>query len=189
MAPKREFYARSPEALVVGLARKGDRAAFEELVNRRQAWIRNLLWRLSGEMTLADDLAQQAFLQAWKSIPRLQRTTHFGGWLKRIAVNTWLQHVRRNDPLRGASELPDTGTGEPDPAGIAMDLDAALAELADNARLCVVLGYHERMTHEEIATTTGLPLGTVKSHIRRGTARLQELLAAYAETPDSEESS
>jgi RNA polymerase sigma-70 factor (ECF subfamily) len=189
LSPQREFYARSPEALVVGLARKGDRAAFEQLVHRRQAWIRNLLRRLSGETALADDLAQQAFLQAWKHIPRLQRTTHFGAWLKRIALNTWLQHIRRHDPLRGAGELPDTGAGDRDPAGMAMDLDGALAELADNVRLCIVLAYHERMTHDEIAATTGLPLGTVKSHIRRGTVRLQKLLAAYAEEPEPEESS
>ena len=188
MAPKPELYARSPEALVVSLARKGDRAAFEELVNRRQGWIRNLLRRLSGDSTLADDLAQQAFLQAWRNIPRLQRTSRFGAWLKRIAVNTWLQHVRRNDPLRGAGELPETGAGESDPAGIAMDLDGALSELADNVRLCVVLAYHERMTHDEIAATTGLPLGTVKSHIRRGTARLQDLLSAYADGNEPEES-
>lgn len=189
MPQKREFYARSPETLVAGLARKGDRAAFEELVNRRQGWIRNLLRRLSGDNTVADDLAQQAFLQAWKSIPRLRRTTHFGAWLKRIAVNTWLQHVRRKDPLRDAGELPDTGAGERDTAGIAMDLDEALAQLRDEVRLCIVLAYHERMTHDEVAAATGLPLGTVKSHIRRGTARLQKLLAAYAEKPESEESS
>jgi RNA polymerase sigma-70 factor (ECF subfamily) len=189
LAPKREFYARSPEALVVGLARKGDRAAFAELVKRRQGWIRNLLRRLCADITLADDLAQQAFLQAWRNIPRLQRTTHFGAWLKRIAVNTWLQHVRRNDPLRNAGELPEAGTGEADPAGVAMDLDGALAELAGNVRLCIVLAYHERMTHEEIAAATGLPLGTVKSHIRRGTARLQRMLSAYAGSSEPEESS
>ena len=189
MIPKADFYARSPEALVVGLARKGDRTAFEQLVHRRQAWIRNLLRRLSGDVTLADDLAQQAFLQAWQNIPRLQRTTHFGAWLKRIAVNTWLQHVRRNDPLRYAGELPETATGAPDRAGIALDLDGALAQLRDEVRLCIVLAYHERMTHDEVAAATGLPLGTVKSHIRRGTARLQELLAAYVEETELEESS
>ena len=115
--------------------------------------------------------------------------SRFGPWLKRLAVNTWLQHVRRNDPLRNAAELPEAGAGEPDPAGIAMDLDDALAELADNVRLCIVLAYHERMTHDEIAATTGMPLGTVKSHIRRGTARLQKLLAAYAQDAEMEESS
>jgi RNA polymerase sigma-70 factor (ECF subfamily) len=60
-----------------------------------------------------------------------------------------------------------------------MDLDRALATLEDHARVCIVLAYHEQMTHDEIAHATGLPLGTVKSHIRRGTARLQKALSAY----------
>ena len=66
-----------------------------------------------------------------------------------------------------------------------MDLDAALATLADDARICIVLAYHEGMTHDEIGNLTGMPVGTVKSHIRRGTLRLREQLAAYAGKQDS----
>lgn len=173
------YYARSPEALLVGLARRGNRDAFEELVNRRQVWIRNLMRRCSGDVTLADDLAQQAFLQAWRAIPRLQKTSRFGAWLKAIAVNTWLQHLRRNDPLRHADEPDDTKHAGKDTTGVAMDLDAALALLPVDVRTCIVLSYHEGMTHEEVAKTTGIKLGTVKSHIRRGTKRLREQLSAY----------
>jgi len=61
-----------------------------------------------------------------------------------------------------------------------LDLDAALAQLTPDARLCVVLAYNEGLSHPEIATVTGLPLGTVKTHIARGAARLRETLAAYA---------
>ena len=68
-----------------------------------------------------------------------------------------------------------------------MDLDHALEALADDARLCIVLSYHEGLTHEEIAGLTGLPPGTVKSHIRRGTQRLQQLLAGYFDSPAAEE--
>ena len=67
----RAEYAQAPESLVVGLARTGDRDAFAELVRRRQAWIRNLMRRLSGDAALADDLAQQTFLQAWRGIAGL----------------------------------------------------------------------------------------------------------------------
>lgn len=67
-----------------------------------------------------------------------------------------------------------------------MDLDRALAELKDHVRLCIVLSYHEGMTHDEIANITGIALGTVKSHIRRGTQRLQETLAAYKDAPPEE---
>ena len=60
-----------------------------------------------------------------------------------------------------------------------LDLDAALARLPPGARLCVVLGYSEGMSHAEISETTGIPLGTVKSHIARGAARLPEILQDY----------
>ena len=94
-----DYYSKSPESLVVRLARNGDRQAFSELVSRRQTWIRNLMRRSSGDMALADDLSQQVFLQAWKALPQLQDPARFGPWLKRLAVNTWLQHARRSDPV------------------------------------------------------------------------------------------
>ena len=165
---------------MVRLARNGDRRAFSELVSRRQAWVRNLMRRSCGNTALADDLSQQVFLQAWKALPQLQEPGKFGPWLKRLAINEWLQYARRNDPVRDADELGNAATASDDPARIAMDLDRALATLAHDARLCIVLAYHEGMTHDEIAGLTDMPVGTVKSHIRRGTLRLREQLAAYA---------
>jgi RNA polymerase sigma factor (sigma-70 family) len=76
-------------------------------------------------------------------------------------------------------EWRDEAAATDDAARVAMDLDAALATLAHDARLCIVLAYHEGMTHDEIASLTDIPVGTVKSHIRRGTLRLREQLAAY----------
>jgi RNA polymerase sigma factor (sigma-70 family) len=175
-----DYYSRSPENIVVRLARNGDRKAFSELVSRRQAWIRNLMRRSCGDMALADDLSQQVFLQAWKTLPQLQDAGKFGPWLKRLAINVWLQHRRRNDPVSAANGLRDQVVATDDARRIAMDLDAALATLADDARECVVLAYHEGMTHDEIAVLTDIPVGTVKSHIRRGSLRLREQLAAYA---------
>jgi len=61
-----------------------------------------------------------------------------------------------------------------------LDLDSALASLAPQVRLCITLAYAERMSHREIREATGLPLGTIKSHIARGAARLRKLLGAYA---------
>ena len=116
-----------------------------------------------------------------RSIRQLQRSGRFGLWLKRIAVTTWLQYVRRKDPLR-VSEEHDDATGHEAATSIAMDLDRALATLAAEPRLCIVLSYHEGMTNREIADHTGMPLGTVKSHIRRGTGRLQKQLSAYLES-------
>ena len=171
--------------MLVGLARTGNRDAFAELVTRRQAWIRNLMRRCCGNADLADDLSQQVFMQAWRSIDQLVDAERFAAWLKRLAINTWLQHKRRNDPLEGADAHTGTENARHDTPAIAMDLDRALATLPDDVRLCIVLSYHERMTHSEIEDFTGLPLGTVKSHVRRGTQKLQELLAAYLEPQGS----
>ncbi len=174
-----ELFGKSPEALLVTMARRGDRDAFAELVRRRERWIRGLMMRCCNDHALAEDLAQQAFVQAWQTIGQLRLASRFGPWLKRLAVNTWLQHVRRNDPLRDADDETDAAEAKEDSAGIGMDLDAALATLKEPVRLCIVLSYHEGMTHDEIADFINLPVGTVKSHIRRGTKNLQEQLKEY----------
>lgn len=179
MPPQGHPYADDPEALVVGLACNGDHDAFSELVRRRQSWIRNLMRRCCGDVILADDMAQQVFLHAWRNIGHLRQPSKFGAWLKRLAITVWLQHLRKQDALLDADEIDDAESTQHAEPGLAIDLDRALATLASPVRLCIVLSYHEGMTQGEIAEITGLPLGTVKSHIRRGTQRLQSLLSAY----------
>jgi RNA polymerase sigma-70 factor, ECF subfamily len=175
------------ETTLAGLAISGDDSAYGELVRRRQSWVRELLRRLCRDPALADDLAQQSFLQAWRRIRTLQSPAAFGGWLRKIAVNAWLQHIRaRGDrtgdsALEEASERDDTPSHEPTVTE-RIDLDRALSQLTPDVRLCIVLSYGERMSHREIADATELPLGTVKSHITRGAARLRELLRAYGAT-------
>lgn len=188
MALTPDHYAKSPEALIVSLARGGDRAAFEELVRRRQSWIRNLMRRCTGNAAVADELAQQTFLQAWRRIRHLQQADAFAGWLKRLAINEWLQVKRKADPLRDSDEQDDTVAAADRPAAIAIDLDRALGTLDAPVRLCVVLSYHEGLTHGEIADLADIPLGTVKSHIRRGSERLREELTAYIDAPGAEKS-
>ncbi len=176
------------ETTLAGLAISGDDSAYGELVRRRQSWIRDLLRRLCRDPALADDLAQQSFLQAWRRIRTLQCAAAFGGWLRKIAVNTWLQHIRARGE-HTAVPAPEEPSGhdnapvhEPTVAE-RIDLDDALSQLPPDVRLCIVLAYAERMSHREIAAVTDLPLGTVKSHIARGAARLRELLRAYETTP------
>lgn len=179
MSAQVELLGKSPEALLITMARRGNRDAFAELVRRREPWIRGLMLRCCNDFALAEDLAQQAFVQAWQTIGQLRQASRFGPWLKRLAVNTWLQHVRKHDPLREASDDSRADKAQDDTAGMSMDLDRALATLKEPVRLCVVLSYHEGMTHDEIAEFTNLPVGTVKSHIRRGAKRLQEELKEY----------
>lgn len=168
------------ESAVVALAKLGDKAAFSELVRRNQSSMRNLLRRLSNDPVLADDLSQQVFMAAWIGLKRLRAVEAFQGWLRKLAINTWLKHIRRKDPVGRAGVLDDASAASlKTDVGKAIDLDLALATLPHEARLCIVLGYHEGMSHRAIAGATGLPIGTVKSHISRGSAKLREFLSAY----------
>ena len=189
MHKAQEHYPDCPEPLIVSLAREGDRSAFEELVRRRQSWIRNLMRRCCRDDSLADDLAQQIFLKVWINIRSLREAKAFGGWLKKLAISVWLQHLRKNDALRGAVEFDDIELSQHDSSGLGLDLDGALGMLPANARLCIVLSYNEGMSHPEIAELTEIPLGTVKSHIKRGTEKLQQLLSAYRDEADAENTS
>jgi len=184
-----EYYPSCPEAFVVSLARGGDRGAFADLVRRRQSSIRNLMRGCCGEVTLADDLAQQVFMQVWLKIHSLRDVDAFGAWLKRLAISVWLRYLRKNDALRNAGELSQHEQSQNDSTGMGMDLDQALATLSNTVRLCIVLSYQEGMSHREISELTDIPLGTVKSHINRGTQRLQQVLSAYKEETNTENSS
>jgi RNA polymerase sigma-70 factor (ECF subfamily) len=185
VSKRTEFMAMDEETLV-GLAKNGSNEAFEELVRLRQSWLRNFLRRLTNDPFLADDLSQQVFFSAWKGIRDLRSNSAFHAWLKRLAVNTWLKHVRRNQPLDSIDVSPEGGVDQlthvkAEPIAEAIDLDRALVALTTDARLCVVLSYGEGMSHGMIAELTKLPLGTVKSHISRGAQVLRKILAIYGD--------
>lgn len=169
----------APEEYVVALAMSGDDGAYGELVRRRQKRVRDMLRRLCGNHALADDLAQTTFVQAWRGIRALRDPGAFGGWLKRVAVNAWLAEARRVPAPIDDDEDAFLAAADPAPspersAG-GIDLERALARLGPAERLCVVLAHGEGMTHAEIAEATGLPLGTVKSHVLRGRDRLRRI--------------
>lgn len=169
----------APEDDVATLAMGGNEAAFNELVRRRQKRVRDMLRRLCGNHALADDLAQKTFVQAWRGIGALRDPGAFGAWLKRVAVNAWLAEARRVPvPIDDDEEAFLAATDpapSPERSAAGIDLERALARLGPAERLCVVLAHGEGMTHAEIAEATHLPLGTVKSHVLRGSEKLKRL--------------
>jgi RNA polymerase sigma-70 factor (ECF subfamily) len=171
----------APEEDVVTLAMSGDDGAFNELVRRRQKRVRDMLRRLCGNHAQADDLAQKTFMQAWRGIGALREPGAFGGWLKRVAVNTWLAEARRVPAPIDDNEDAFLAAADPAPSperrAAGIDLERALARLSPAERVCVVLAHGEGMTHAEIAEATRLPLGTVKSHVLRGSDKLKRMYA------------
>ena len=176
----RKQMARASELSLVALAMSGDDIAFEELVRRRQTGIRSLLRQLSGEQSLADDFAQETFFRAWQKLRNLRSPGAFGGWLRRIAVNVFLQHIRKTDlSIKNSETVLSTKASNSVSRSTRMDLEKALIKLKPMERICIVLSYAERLSHHEICGVTDLPLGTVKSHISRGSARLRQYLKEY----------
>jgi RNA polymerase sigma factor (sigma-70 family) len=150
-------------------------------VRRRHVRVRKFMYHLCRQPSLGDDLAQLVFITAWRSLPQLRSAAAFDGWLKRIMVTTWLAEVRRRQPASVGDVDRESSVDSAVTTQRRLDLDAALAHLTTDARLCVVLAYDEGLSHPEIVALTGMPLGTVKSHIARGAALLRGLLADYSE--------
>lgn len=174
--------AEATEAALIIAAQARDQAAFGELVRRRQGWARALLRRMCNNHAEADDLAQEAFIKAWDRLKDLETPAAFPGWFRRIAVTTFLMAKRRQkavfevideaSPVAAEESTPEAA------AGAKIDLEKALARLSDAERLCVTLNHGEGLSHSEIVEITGLPLGTVKSHVLRGTEKLRRMLEA-----------
>lgn len=167
--------------MVIALACAGDDGAFTEIVRRRHTRVRKFMYYLSRQTSLGDDLAQLVFITAWRSLSQLRSAAAFDGWLKRIMVTTWLEELRRRKFGTGGEAEAESTANTADATEKRLDLDVALGRLTGDARLCVVLAYDEGLSHPEIVALTGMPLGTVKSHIARGAAQLRILLADYSE--------
>ena len=169
--------AQAGEAALIVAAQARDQAAFGELVKRRQGWARALLRRMCSNAAEADDLAQEAFIKAWERLRDLETPAAFPGWFRRIAVAKRRQKAVFEE-IDDASPIASEGSTPEAAAGAKIDLERALARLSDAERLCVTLNHGEGLSHAEIVDMTGLPLGTVKSHVLRGTEKLRRMLEA-----------
>lgn len=162
------------EAGLLKLAAAGDAAAFGLLVRAHQSQLRGFLLRLTRrDAALADDVAQETFLEAWRSIAKFRGEGAFAGWLARIAYRRYLKHARERklEPLEEVEDVMPAVSHE-----ARLDLESAMAKLSAPQRaaitICFALGY----SHEEAARVLEMPVGTVKSHIARGRERLRALL-------------
>lgn len=191
----------SREADLVDRARKGDPQAFRELVEIYQDRIFSLCRRLLGPYRdQAEDMTQEIFLRAWKGLPSFTGNRAFGPWLKRIALNFWVQQHRRRTALKrkgktlsldapigredsefyldpptpGRSPLQNTASRE-----LGRAILEALETLDGEMREVLVLRDMEGYSYEEIAQALGVPIGTVRSRIHRARLKIQPLLRKF----------
>ena len=180
---------RIDQALVTRALLGNEPRAFDQLVRRHQGMVRAQLRRLlHGDDATADDLAQEAFLIAWRKLGQFRSEARFSTWLHRIAYACFLQ-MRRTKAWAAHHAQDDVMEELPVPA-TAMDLQLDLARAmrhlstAEQTVLlhCVQLG----LSHEEAAYVLEMPLGTVKTHATRGKAKLKAWLAAWHDAANKE---
>lgn len=162
-------------------AASGDRLAYGELVRRHGSAVRGLLRRLGADSATADDLAQDAFIAGFEQVAEFRGEGTFAGWIKKIAARLYLKKVKRearlifSDTIEPAEEL--GGRDASGDAASRIDLDDALKALSRGERLCVSLCYGADWSHAEAAEALNIPIGTVKSHVKRGLDKLRAKLA------------
>ncbi|MBE3567711.1 MAG: sigma-70 family RNA polymerase sigma factor [Thermogemmatispora sp.] len=191
------------EVELLARSQSGDVNAFNELVLRYQSSVYNVALRMLGDADLAADITQDTFLAAFRHLATFRGGTAFRSWLLRITTNLIYDHWRRQ--RRHPDESLEAARDEDDPqspatlaqlASSALEanpelyllhqelqelIQRGLAELPPEQRLAVILCDIEGLPYEEIAAVTHTTLGTVRSRIARGRARLRTYLARYQE--------
>ena len=165
---------------------------WEEIVTQHSARVYRLAYRLTGNMYDAEDLTHDVFIRVFRSLNSYQPGT-FEGWLHRITTNVFLDKMRRKQRIRfdalsdeSAARLPSREIGPEQhytDTHFDDDVQRALDALTPDFRAAVVLCDIEGLSYEEIATTLGIKLGTVRSRIHRGRSQLREALAHRAPDP------
>jgi RNA polymerase sigma-70 factor, ECF subfamily len=190
------------DAVLMLRVKRGDRAAFTELVEKYKQPIANFVCRSLRDETEAEDLAQNVFLQVYKSRARYERTAKFSTWLFTIARNLCLNEIRRRSrhPAESLEETHADNEDQPQRqyedkkvflptenvlhGELAAKIEEALAELPENQRTAILLCRQDELSYEEIAKILGCSLSATKSLIHRGRETLKEKLKPYLKTGD-----
>lgn len=186
-----------PDAALMLRVKQGDAAAFTTLVEKYKQPVMNLAWRTLRDETEAEDLAQNVFVQAWKSADRYQATAKFSTWLFTIARNLCLNEIRRRvrHPAESLDQTRDDSEDQPmfqvvdkriSPAPDDMlrgeleaKVDEALTALPENQRTAMLLCRQEELSYEEIAEVLGCSLSATKSLIHRARETIKARLKPY----------
>ena len=163
----------------LAVARGGDPAAFAAVVRRHQAMVFSLALHALRCRAAAEDLAQEVFLELYRSLARIESDAHVVSWLRRVTSHRCIDELRR---LRHRMELavdalPERGAAPASPEPfLEARLQALVAGLPPRARMVVVLRYQEELEPAEIGDALNMPVNTVKSHLRRSLAVLRASL-------------
>jgi RNA polymerase sigma-70 factor (ECF subfamily) len=191
---------QDPDAALMLLVKQGDTAAFEQLVEKYKQPVLNLVYRMLRDLTEAEDIAQNVFVQVFKSASRYEISSKFSTWLFTIARNLSLNEIRRRSRHPAESldaphpefedqprhQFEDKRTFTPPESLLHGELEAkilaVLAELPENQRTAILLCRQGELSYEEIAEVIGSTLSATKSLIHRGRETLKQRLKPYLRT-------
>ncbi len=171
---------------LIARAQRGDRQAFTDLVCRHQNKIVSLTYRMCGDLRLAEDAAQEAFVRVWQNLNSYKPQYAFRGWLYRIATNAALDSLRRERPTADLDSLsladsrvsPEQSVEENQRAG---HVRKAIANLSEPLRVVLILREYQELTYQEIADALDIPLGTVMSRLNSARGQLRHELLVLLE--------
>lgn len=171
------------ETQLITQAQRGDRSAFSELVCIHAQGVTNVIYRMCGDAQIAEDAAQETFIQAWLHLSSYRSQTSLRNWLYRIAVNAATDILRREKHIlpKDIDEMPLIDS-RPGPEAILFQTERtalikkAILSLPDASRAVLVLREYEEMSYHEIADTLDIPVGTVMSRLNYARKILKEKL-------------
>ena len=174
------------ESELVSKAQNGDRNAFSELVHTHSQGVLNVVYRMCGNGDLAEDAAQEAFIQAWLRLSSYKEKASFRSWLYRIAVNTAIDMLRKEKRIL-PNTIEDLNVGDSRPGPEAMLASSERTELIREAvltlpnasRAVLVLREYEGLSYQEIAESLEIPMGTVMSRLSYARKLLKEKLETH----------
>ncbi|PKO15268.1 MAG: RNA polymerase subunit sigma [Chloroflexi bacterium HGW-Chloroflexi-10] len=178
------------EAHWIRRAGAGDTHAFAELVQVHQQFVFNLALRATNHQEEAEDLAQEAFIRAWRYLPTFRAESSFRTWLYRIVMNLVYDRYPRIKHDLAAISIDENEVDIPEDAHLEQAIDQhelrnflrqQLQHLPESYRLVLLMRFQQNLSYQEIATITGLPMGTVKTTIFRAKAQLKTALMAHQE--------
>ena len=170
---------------IIARARRGDADAFEQLVVAYRDQVFRLALRMCGNEADADEVAQEAFLSAWKALPNFRGDSQFSTWLYQLTTHAAIDLMRREKRQIAAEDITEVSAPDPGPSPQQQAerretqeaVRNAILQLTPEYRQIVVLRFLEDLSYEEIGAALKLPSGTVKSRLNRAKSQLKDILS------------
>ena len=170
---------------IIARARRGDADAFEQLVAAYRNQVFRLALRMCGNEADADEVAQEAFLSAWKGLPNFRGESRFSTWLYQLTTHAAIDLMRREKRQAAAEDIDEITAADDGPSPqqqverteTQREIRSALMQLPEEYRQVLLLRFMQELSYEEIGQTLKLPAGTVKSRLNRAKAQLKDILS------------